>query len=160
MQRSRLSQSRRKLLGGELHVGVRKHNRMVLRSPSAARAVFDSLARPYIPSNRSRTDNDSSDIVVIEQCIDSNFVAVRRSTPGGVGLAAIRRALPCRWISFRWLQHEGISACDCNWRHPHRHHRRKVEWRDSTQTPSGWRNVYESTPPETDRNMRLSSTSA
>ena len=98
----------------------------------------------------------------IEQCIDSNFVAVhnvqhpRRKS----GLCKpFGEHYRCRWISFRWFQHEGISACDCNWEHPIGTIAGKLNGVIPTQTPSGWRNVYESTPPEPDRNMRLSSMS-
>ena len=87
-----------------------------------------------VPSDRSRTDNETArhrrDRAVHRQQLCRR---AERSTPRAEvrPLQTIRRATMMQMDSFRWFQHEGISACDCNWEHPHRHHRRKAEWRDS-----------------------------
>ena len=123
-------------VGGHLRIGIRHHDRMILRPAQRLHAfAVCRSGRVDVLGDRRRADEAHRlHIRMREQCVDRLLVAVDH-IEGAVGqprfLEQRGQDQRCRRIALRGFQHERVAASKRHREHPQRHHRRKVEWRDA-----------------------------
>ena len=83
---------------------------------------------------RGAHETDGFHIGMLQQAVDGNAIALqhRKDAIGHARLLdEFRQIERHRRVAFRGFQKKGISARDGVSEHPHRHHRREVEWRNT-----------------------------
>ena len=124
-------------VGRERHVGIREHDRVVLRAAQRlhALAVRRACLVDVLCDRRRADERHGADARMREDRVDRLLVAVD-DVEDAVGQARLGQQLGHpqrkRRVALGRLQDEGIAAGERDREHPHRHHRRKVERRDAS----------------------------
>ena len=123
-------------IGGHLDVGVRQHDHVVLRATQRLDALaVRGSGLVDVLRDRGRADEaDGRDVGVLEDAVDRDLVAVD-DVEDAVRQPRLLQQLTeidrCGRVLLGRLEDERVPAGDGVGEHPHRHHRREVEWRDA-----------------------------
>ena len=121
---------------GHVHVGVRQHQRVVLRPAESlhALAVRRTGLVDVARDRRGADEADGGDVGVLEQRVDGLLVALDHGEdPVGQAcvLPHLREEQRGGGVLLARLEHERVAAGDGVGAHPQRHHRGEVERRDA-----------------------------
>ena len=121
---------------GLIEVRVGHHDEMILRTTQRlyAFAVRRSLQVNVACNRRRAHEADSAYIRVMQQRVHRFLVALHdvEDAVREAGLLQQSGQPDCRGrVALGGLQNERVTARERNGKHPHRHHRREVEWCDA-----------------------------
>ena len=123
-------------IGGDVQVGVRQHDHVVLGARQGLHAFpVPGAGFVHVLRDRSRADERNSlHVGMLKQSIDGHLVPLQdiEHTVGEARLVKeFGQQKRRRRIALRWLQHKGVARGDGIGNGPQGHHGREVERRDA-----------------------------